>query len=108
MNPLRTLAFADWRLGLDRPLLIAGPCSAESEEQVLGTARAIADGIPQVKVFRAGVWKPRTRPGGFEGAGDAALAWLKRVKAETGLLTMTEVAVPAHVEAALAVGIDML
>ncbi|MBX7128708.1 MAG: chorismate mutase, partial [Flavobacteriales bacterium] len=108
LNPLRTLAFADWRLGLDRPLLIAGPCSAESEEQVLGTARAIADGIPQVKVFRAGVWKPRTRPGGFEGAGDAALAWLKRVKAETGLLTMTEVAVPAHVEAALAVGIDML
>ncbi|HNK41488.1 MAG TPA: 3-deoxy-7-phosphoheptulonate synthase, partial [Flavobacteriales bacterium] len=93
---------------MDRPLLIAGPCSAESEEQVLGTARAIADGIPQVKVFRAGVWKPRTRPGGFEGAGDAALAWLKRVKAETGLLTMTEVAVPAHVEAALAVGIDML
>lgn len=108
LNPLRTLAFADWRLGLDRPLLIAGPCSAESEEQVLGTARAIADGIPQVKVFRAGVWKPRTRPGGFEGAGDAALAWLKRVKAETGLLTMTEVAAPAHVEAALVAGIDML
>ena len=94
--PLRALPFADWRLGLDRPLLIAGPCGAETEEQVLDTARSIAVQAPQVKVFRAGVWKPRTRPGGFEGVGEPALAWLRRVKDETGLLTMTEVATPAH------------
>ena len=106
--PLRALPFADWRLGLDRPLLIAGPCGAETEEQVLDTARSIAVQAPQVKVFRAGVWKPRTRPGGFEGVGEPALAWLRRVKDETGLLTMTEVATPAHVEAALKAGIDLL
>ncbi len=87
--------------------MIAGPCSAESEEQVLATATKLkADG--RVQALRAGVWKPRTRPGSFEGAGDVALAWLKRAKEETGLLVMTEVATPQHVEACLKAGIDML
>lgn len=104
---LPALPFPRWDLGLDRPLLIAGPCSAEGEEQVLSTAWGIVRSAPQVKVFRAGVWKPRTRPGGFEGVGDAALPWLRRVKQETGLLVMTEVATPEHVEAALKAGIDM-
>lgn len=105
---LPALPFAHWRLGLDRPLIIAGPCSAESDEQVLSTARSIVAEAPQVKAFRAGVWKPRTRPGGFEGVGDDALPWLRRVKEETGLLVMTEVATPEHVESALKAGIDML
>ncbi len=107
-EPLRTLPFEEWGLGLARPLLIAGPCSAESEEQLMETARGIRANAPQVSVFRAGVWKPRTRPGGFEGSGDAALPWLKRVKEETGLLIMTEVATADHVRAALEAGIDML
>ena len=98
---LSVLPFSQWRLGIDRPLMIAGPCSAESEEQVLETARGIVAKASQVKAFRAGVWKPRTRPGGFEGIGDEALPWLQRVKQETGLLVMTEVATPEHVEAAL-------
>jgi len=99
--------FAAWGLGLERPLVIAGPCSAESEVQVLATARGIAaTGLAQV--FRAGVWKPRTRPGSFEGVGDLALPWLARVKEETGLRTMVEVATAAHVESALKAGVDML
>ncbi len=89
-------------------MIIAGPCSAESREQVLATAQGIVEQAPQVQVFRAGVWKPRTRPGGFEGVGEPALAWLAEVKEHTGLLTMTEVATPAHVEAALKAGVDML
>lgn len=105
---IKPLPFAHWGLGLDRPLLIAGPCSAESREQVLATAEGIAEHAPQVKVFRAGVWKPRTRPGGFEGIGEAALPWLAEVKQRTGLLTMTEVATPAHVDAALKAGVDLL
>ena len=94
--------------GLDenRPLVIAGPCSAESEEQVMNTAIALAK--KGVKIFRAGVWKPRTKPGGFEGHGEPALPWLKRVKEETGMLVTTEVATPKHVEAALEAGVDML
>ena len=100
--------FADWGIGLQRPLTIAGPCSAESREQVLATAEGIVEQAPQVKVFRAGVWKPRTRPGGFEGMGEAALPWLAEVKERTGLLTMVEVATPEHVEAALKGGVDML
>ena len=89
-----------------RPLVIAGPCSAETEEQVLDTARQLAD--KGVKIFRAGVWKPRTKPGGFEGKGEEALPWMQRVKEETGMLTATEVATPKHVEAALKAGIDIL
>ena len=105
---IHPIPFAQWGIGLERPLTIAGPCSAESREQVLATARGIVEQAPQVQVFRAGVWKPRTRPGGFEGVGEPALAWLMEVKEHTGLLTMTEVATPAHVEAALKAGVDML
>lgn len=86
--------------------LIAGPCSAESQAQVLECARSLA--AQGVKVFRAGVWKPRTRPGNFEGAGDKALEWLRTVKAETGMQVTTEVANARHVEAALNAGIDIL
>jgi len=86
--------------------LIAGPCSAESQTQVLECARSLA--AQGVKVFRAGVWKPRTRPGNFEGAGEPALEWLKTVKAETGMSVTTEVANARHVEAALKAGIDIL
>jgi len=89
------------------PFVIAGPCSAESENQVMSTARELAK-IPQVKVFRAGLWKPRTRPSSFEGVGKRGLTWLAKVKAETGLLTTVEVANPQHVEAALNHGIDIL
>lgn len=86
--------------------VIAGPCSAETEEQVIETARQLA--YKGCHIFRAGVWKPRTKPGGFEGNGEAALPWLKRVKEETGMLTSTEVATPEHVELALKYDIDIL
>lgn len=89
-----------------RPLVIAGPCSAESEEQVMETALQLAKN--GVKIFRAGVWKPRTKPGGFEGHGAIALPWMKRVKEETGMLVTTEVATAKHVEQALEAGIDIL
>lgn len=89
-----------------RCALIAGPCSAESEAQLLECARSLAQ--QGVKVFRAGVWKPRTRPGNFEGAGDQALEWLRRVRKETGMAVTTEVANTRHVEAALKAGIDIL
>ncbi len=90
----------------ERLLVIAGPCSAETEEQVMLTARSLA--AKGCHIFRAGVWKPRTKPGGFEGNGEVALPWIKRVKAETGMLVGTEVATPAHVALALAYGIDVL
>ncbi|MEZ4808379.1 MAG: chorismate mutase [Flavobacteriales bacterium] len=99
--------FSAWGMDLRRPLVIAGPCSAETEDQVMLAARGIAT-TGAAQAFRAGVWKPRTRPGGFEGAGHKALDWLGRVKAETGLLTMTEVATAEHVEACLKAGVDML
>lgn len=86
--------------------VIAGPCSAETEEQVIETARQLA--YKGCHIFRAGVWKPRTKPGGFEGNGEAALPWLRRVKEETGMLTSTEVATPEHVELALKYDIDIL
>lgn len=104
---LHPVPFAKWGLGLDRPLMIAGPCSAESEEQVVAAATGIAEG-GIAEVFRAGIWKPRTRPGSFEGAGELGLEWLKTVKKATGLLTMTEVATAEHVEACLKAGVDML
>ncbi len=90
----------------NRPLVIAGPCSAETEEQVMQTAKELAN--KGIKIFRAGVWKPRTKPGGFEGMGEEALPWLQEVKKETGMLIGTEVATPKHVEAALNAGLDML
>jgi chorismate mutase len=89
-----------------RPLIIAGPCSAETEEQVMETARALA--ARGIKIFRAGIWKPRTKPGGFEGNGVKALPWLKRVKTELGMYTAVEVATAAHVREALAYDVDML
>lgn len=107
-STISALPFQQWGLGIDGRLFIAGPCSAESESQVLETAHGIRRNAPEVRAFRAGVWKPRTRPGGFEGVGDPALAWLRRVKEETGLLTMVEVATPEHVEAALGAGVDLL
>lgn len=89
-----------------RPLVIAGPCSAETEDQVMATARQLAkDGI---KIMRAGIWKPRTKPGGFEGVGSEGLAWLKRVKKETGMYVSTEVATQKHVYEALKYGVDLL
>lgn len=90
----------------ERPLVISGPCSAETEEQVINTAKQLS--AAGIKVFRAGVWKPRTKPGGFEGNGQKALEWMQHAKAETGMLTSTEVATPEHVEAALKAGIDLL
>lgn len=89
-----------------RPVLIAGPCSAESEQQILDTARALAS--QNIDLFRAGIWKPRTRPGGFEGAGTKGLHWLRKVKAETGLPVCTEVANTQHVFEALKFGVDVL
>ena len=89
-----------------RPLVIAGPCSAETEEQVMETARTLA--AEGFHIYRAGLWKPRTKPGGFEGVGTAGIAWLQRVKRETGMYTATEVATREHVAAALKGGIDLL
>lgn len=89
-----------------RPLVIAGPCSAETEEQVLETAKQLA--AQGIKIFRAGIWKPRTKPGGFEGVGTVGLPWLKRVKEETGMYVATEVANQYHVFEALKYGVDIL
>lgn len=90
----------------ERPWVIAGPCSAETEEQVMTTARNLA--AKGCHMFRAGVWKPRTKPGGFEGNGEKALPWMKRVKEGTGMLISTEVATPEHVELAMKYDMDIL
>ena len=90
----------------NRPFLIAGPCSAETEEQVMATAYGLKDS--GVDLFRSGIWKPRTRPGVFEGKGSVALPWLQRVKEETGMKTTVEVANSRQVDKALAYGIDVL
>jgi len=95
-----------WSGSERRPLVIAGPCAAESEEQVLETARRLSSA--QIPYFRAGIWKARTRPGNFEGIGDPALAWLNKAGKQYGMRTATEVAVGAHVEAALKAGVDLL
>ncbi|MCL2743740.1 MAG: bifunctional 3-deoxy-7-phosphoheptulonate synthase/chorismate mutase type II [Planctomycetaceae bacterium] len=89
-----------------RPLVIAGPCSAENEDQMLETARQLKQ--CGIKIMRAGIWKPRTKPGGFEGVGTAGIPWMRKVKEETGLYTATEVATPAHVHEAIKGGIDVL
>ncbi len=91
---------------LSHPLIIAGPCSAETEEQVLKIAHELKDS--DVSIYRAGIWKPRTRPGSFEGVGAVGLKWLQKAKAETGLLMATEVANIAHVQQALEHDIDVL
>lgn len=90
----------------ERPIVISGPCSAETEEQVLQTAHELA--AKGIKIFRAGIWKPRTKPGGFEGVGSIGLPWLQRVKKETGMYVATEVATKDHVTEALKAGIDIL
>lgn len=99
---------AKWYEGFDSfPLIIAGPCSAESEKQVLAVAGYLA-GTGRVNLFRAGIWKPRTRPGTFAGAGVKAIKWLERVKQEYGLRVTVEVASPKHVEICLKHGIDVI
>ncbi|MDX9847193.1 MAG: bifunctional 3-deoxy-7-phosphoheptulonate synthase/chorismate mutase type II [Tenuifilaceae bacterium] len=101
------IPISQWFGGVEkRPLIIAGPCSAESREQVLDTARSIAS-LGKVQVLRAGVWKPRSRPGTFQGVGEQALVWLAEAKKETGLLLAVEVATPEHLEIALKHGVDM-
>lgn len=104
---LEIVPMQDWVQTNGKPLIIAGPCSAESEEQVLETARRIkAEGYAHI--MRAGVWKPRTRPGSFEGHGEPALKWLVEAKKETGIPTAVEVATPEHIELALKYGVDVL
>jgi len=93
-------------MNLNHPLVIAGPCSAETEEQVLKIAHELKDS--DVSYFRAGIWKPRTRPGMFEGVGEIGLRWLKKVKEETGMKTCTEVANAAHVKLAIENDVDLL
>lgn len=93
-------------MNLNHPLVIAGPCSAETEEQVLKIAHELKD--TDVNYYRAGIWKPRTRPGNFEGVGALGLKWLQKVREETGLKTATEVANRAHVELALEYDVDLL
>lgn len=95
-----------WGFPVDRMFLAAGPCSAESREQVLESAKALSAG--GVSFLRAGIWKPRTRPGSFEGVGLKGLAWMDQARAETGMKIGTEVAEPAHVEACLEYGLDIL
>ena len=102
LQPINT-----WLETKNEPLLIAGPCSAETEDQLMATAHLLAK-TGKVSVLRAGLWKPRTRPGEFEGIGSIGLTWLKRAKEETGLPTAVEVATAKHVEEALAAGVDIL
>jgi chorismate mutase len=97
----------NWLSYKSRPFVISGPCSAETEEQMMETAIQISK-IPQVSAFRAGIWKPRTRPGTFEGVGLQGLKWLRNIKQETGLLVATEVANEKHVYEALKYGIDII
>lgn len=101
------LPLSSWLPFSTPPLLIAGPCSAESREQVLQTAQALKKET-SVSIFRAGIWKPRTQLGSFEGVGEEGLAWLREVKEQTGLLVTTEVATAKHVELCLKHGIDIL
>ncbi len=103
---LSTRAFME--KGFTKPYLIAGPCSAETEEQVMATAAQIAAEGIKPDLFRAGIWKPRTRPGSFEGIGRPGLSWLKKVKEEYGWKTTTEVANTQHVFDALKAGVDVL
>ncbi len=98
----------DWIKEFSSPMMIAGPCSAESESQMLETARRIKETHVDVPIFRAGIWKPRTKPNGFEGVGVIGLNWLKKVKEEFGFKTATEVANAHHVFAALEADVDIL
>jgi chorismate mutase len=100
-------SISTWLPGIKRPLIISGPCSAETEEQMMATAKQLA-ATGKVDALRAGIWKPRTRPGQFEGAGAEGLKWLVQAKKETGLPITTEVATAAHVELCLKSGVDIL
>jgi chorismate mutase len=102
INPIK-----EWLPQINNPLLIAGPCSLESEEQAISTAKLLASDH-RVFIYRGGIWKPRTRPGMFEGVGSIGLKWLQTVKKETGLLVSTEVANAQHTEEALKAGIDVV
>ena len=104
MDNLQQIIFPD--IDPQKPLIIAGPCSAETREQVLETARTLSSN--GIKIFRAGIWKPRTKPGGFEGVGSEGLEWLCEVKKELGMLISTEVANRSHTEEAIAAGIDII
>jgi chorismate mutase len=106
LQPMDFERLSGWLKG-PAPYIIAGPCGAESREQLLETARGL-QALQRISLFRAGVWKPRTRPGSFEGMGAPALDWLQEVKRETGLAVTVEVASAQHVEAALKAGIDVL
>lgn len=107
MNKIEINPIKEWLPHLNNPLLIAGPCSLETEQQALETARLLARDH-RVFVYRGGVWKPRTRPGSFEGVGSIGLKWLQLVKKETGLMVGTEVANAHHTELALKAGIDVI
>jgi chorismate mutase len=102
IKPLNT-----WITNNDEPLIIAGPCGAETREQVLDVARQLSQN-PKIKVLRAGIWKPRTRPNSFEGVGEEGLLWLKEAKEKYNLLTTVEVANSQHAELALKHGVDIL
>jgi chorismate mutase len=104
---ISTHPISSWMPGVGRPVIISGPCSAESESQMVNTAKQIA-ALGKVHMLRAGIWKPRTRPGFYEGAGEEGLKWLVQAKKETGLPITTEVATAAHVEACLKAGVDVL
>lgn len=106
MIELEINSLESWSGVKNRPLIIAGPCSAETEEQVMTVAKALKD--KGIDYMRAGIWKPRTRPNSFEGIGEDGLKWLKMVKDELGMKVGTEVANPEHVELALKYGIDAL
>ena len=96
----------EWGVGLNKPAIIAGPCSAETEEQLLETSQRIKE--QGIDIIRAGIWKPRTRPNNFEGVGEEALRWIQNVKKETGLKFAVEVATPKHVYEAIKHNIDIL
>jgi len=104
---LQLQSISTWLPTASKPVIISGPCSAETEEQTIATAKQIA-ATGKVHALRAGIWKPRTRPGQYEGAGEEGLKWLIQAKKETGLPVTTEVANAAHVEAALKAGVDIL
>jgi chorismate mutase len=105
---MELIPISQWFKGISEgPLLVSGPCSAESHEQVMETARGIA-ALGRIHIFRAGVWKPRTRPGNFEGVGEPALHWLCEARDELGFRLAVEVATPEHLEIALKYNIDLL
>ncbi len=108
MAKLKSISkISNWFQDIEEPLIIAGPCSAESESQIFKTAKEIA-GLGKVKIFRSGIWKPRTRPGNFEGVGEDGLKWLQQVKKEFGFLLAIEVANEEHAELAIKYDIDIL